>query len=104
MLTACGDSTYNMMFDPTGKYLLFNDSTINQLFVTYVSTPKARLIESGAVIPGLPYLTTFSPSGLMLYTAESGQVLVFVFNPHTGRFTAKTTINDPNIYKLTPAK
>jgi hypothetical protein len=104
MVQACGDSIYSLMFDPTGKYLLFNDSSTNQLVVIYVSEQKTQLIESGATIPGSPYLTTFSPDGLMLYTLENGQVLFYVFDPHSGLFTAKSAVTDPYVYQLTPAE
>jgi hypothetical protein len=93
MVAACGDSDFQMTFDPTGKYLLFNDYTTNEVPILYVSAPKTQLIASGASIPGVAGLITFSPSGLLLYALQ-GEVLVYVFNPHTGLLTAKSTITD----------
>jgi hypothetical protein len=89
---------------PTGKYLRFNDATVGQMVVTYVSVPKTQLIESGAVIPGYPYQVTFSPPGLLLYAINNGQVLSFVFNPHSGLFTAKSAIADSTVNQIIPAK
>jgi hypothetical protein len=104
MVQACGDANDdNMVFDPTGKYLLFNDYTVNEVPILFVSAPKTQLIASGASIPGNPSNITFSPSGVLLY-ALNREVLVYVFNPHTGLLTAKSTIADPNVYALLPIK
>jgi hypothetical protein len=104
MLPACGDSTEHMLFDPTGKYLLFTDENAEHVVVTYVDATDNTLIESGAIIPGFPYGITFSPSGLMLYTLELGNVHSYVFNPHSGLFTAKSAFNDYSVSALIPAK
>jgi hypothetical protein len=104
MVAACGDSDFQMVFDPTGKYLLFNDFTTSEVPILFVSAPKTQLIASGASIPGIVGLITFSPTGLLLYGLESGEVLVYVFNPHTGLLTAKSTIADSSVYFLLPIK
>jgi hypothetical protein len=104
MLLLCGDYNDGLLFDPTGKYLLFNDTATNETPITYVSAPRAQLIASGASIPGTPYITVFSPSGVLLYAAESGGVLVYVFNPHTGLLTARTTIAATGVDQLLPVK
>ncbi len=105
MVQVCGDGRDdNLLFDPTGKYLLFNDWAINEVPILYVSAANTNVVASGASIPGNAYLVTFSPTGLLLYGLESGEVLVYVFNPHTGLLTARTTIADPNVEGLLPVK
>jgi hypothetical protein len=104
MVQVCGDTDGNMVFDPTGKYLLFDDSTISEVPILYVSAANTDLVASGASIPGNAYLVTFSPTGLLLYGWESGEVLVYVFNPHTGLLTAKSTIADLFPTQLLPIK
>jgi hypothetical protein len=103
MVQVCGDTDANLLFDPTGKYLLFYDYTINEVPILYVSAVNTNVVASGASIPGAANTITFSPTGLMLYALQ-GDVLVYVFNPHTGLLTAKTTIADPNVNYLLPVK
>jgi hypothetical protein len=105
MLRVCSDETYGMVFDPTGKYLLFRDSTIGEVPILYVSAPKSKLIASGASIPGYPTLVKFSPSGILLYAVDSSNILVYVFNSHTGLLTAKTSMpNNDGVAQLLPVK
>jgi hypothetical protein len=103
MVAACGDSDAQMVFDPTGKYLLFNDFTTSEVPILYVSAVNTNVVASGASIPGIVGLITFSPTGLLLYGLQ-GNVLVYVFNPHTGLLTAKSIIADPNVGSLLPIK
>lgn len=39
MLPVCGDNVDSLLFDPTGKYLLFRDETIGEVPILYVSAP-----------------------------------------------------------------
>jgi hypothetical protein len=104
MVAVCGDQDGNMLFDPTGKYLLFDDFTISEVPILYVSVVNGNVVASGASIPGNAYSITFSPTGLLLYGLERGEVLVYVFNPHSGLLTAKSTIADSSVYALVPIK
>jgi hypothetical protein len=65
----------------------------------YGSAPNEAIpFRDGASIPGDPGLVTFSRSGLLPYAVGGGELLVYVFNPHTGLLTAKSTIADPTPY------
>jgi hypothetical protein len=104
MVAVCGDQDGRLLFDPTGKYLLFADFTISEVPILYVSVVNGNVVASGASIPGNAYSITFSPTGLLLYGLERGEVLVYVFNPHSGLLTAKSTIADSSVYALVPIK
>jgi hypothetical protein len=44
----------------------------------------------------------FSPDGLLVYAIEGSEILVYVFNPHSGLLTARTTINAPGMSSILP--
>jgi hypothetical protein len=106
MLAVCADNISHLLFDPTGKYLLFNHTvfTTTDVPILYVNASSKQLVASGATIPGSPYITRFSPSGILLYAAEDSGIFVYVFNPHTGLLTAKSTIGLNSVQQLLPIK
>jgi 6-phosphogluconolactonase (cycloisomerase 2 family) len=103
MLAACGDnSTFHPQIDPSGKYLFFGDSTINEMQIVHINTPLKKLQASGTSIPGNPNAVAFSPDGLLVFAIEKSEILVYVFTPNSGKFTAKTTINAPRVISILP--
>jgi DNA-binding beta-propeller fold protein YncE len=101
MLAACGDSgTFHPQIDPSGKYLFFGDSTINEMQIVSINTAMKKLQASGASIPGNPDALAFSPDGLLVYAIEKSEILVYVF--HSGKFTAKSTIKAPGVISMLP--
>ncbi len=42
------------------------------------------------------------PDGLLVYALEGNEILVYVFNPHSGLLTARTTINTPGVGAILP--
>jgi hypothetical protein len=106
MLRECGDSfTYVAPWiHPSGKYLLFSDDTMNETPIVYINGPLKKLQSSGASIPGLPPTVAFSPDGLLVYAVEGSEILVYVFDPHSGKFTANSTINAPGVNTILPVQ
>jgi hypothetical protein len=101
MLAACGDvGLANFWLDPSGKYLFLNDSTVHEVPVAFINTATKKMQASDAAIPGNPDPVAFSPHGLLVYGVEKSEVLVYVF--HSGKFTAKGTINAPGVISLLP--
>jgi hypothetical protein len=49
-------------------------------------------------------LIAFSPDGLLVYAAEGREILVHVFNPHTGLLTARTSIAVKGVNSIIPAQ
>jgi DNA-binding beta-propeller fold protein YncE len=93
MLLVCGDQI-SVSIHPSNKYLFVADQTTNEVAILYISAVLQTLVPSGASIPGLASVA-FSPDGLLVYAAENNEILVYVFNPHTGLLTARTTITPP---------
>jgi hypothetical protein len=93
MLAVCGDNTFDPIIDPSGNYLLFLDDTINETTIVYINPVMKKVQASRASIPGSPFPFVFSPDGLLLYTSGDPNISVYVFNPHSGEFTATGTIN-----------
>jgi hypothetical protein len=98
MLALCDDRTI-AAFHPSGAYLFVTDYTKNEAPIVYISTVKKELEVSGASIPGVPRILTFSPDGSLVFalvsTATGEQILVYVFNPHTGLLTNRTAVPVP---------
>jgi hypothetical protein len=44
----------------------------------------------------------FSPDGLLVCALEDNEILVYVFNPHSGLLTARTMINAPGVGSILP--
>lgn len=103
MLAVCGDYSI-MAFHPSGKYLFVTDYTTNEVSILYISLPLKKLESSGAFIPGSPTTVAFSPDGLLVYAVENSEILVYVFNPHSGLLTASTSIAAPGVGHILPVK
>jgi hypothetical protein len=101
-LTLCWDYPNAIYIHPSDKYLFLADQVTNDVPILYVSLPLKQLIRSGASIPGLPSTLAFSPDGLLVYAIEGSKILVYVFNPHSGLLTARTTINAPGVGAILP--
>jgi hypothetical protein len=93
MLAVCGDSTFDPMIDPSGNYLLFEDDTINETTIVYINSVMKKVQASKGSMPGNSFPLVFSPDGLLLYVSGDPNISVYVFNPHSGEFTATGTIN-----------
>jgi DNA-binding beta-propeller fold protein YncE len=104
MLQVCGDSIGGVSFDPSGKYVFVQDFTTKEIPILYVSLALKKLEASGASIPAIPMNLAFSPDGLLVYAAENSEILVYVFNPHMGLLTARTSIAAPGVGKILPVK
>jgi DNA-binding beta-propeller fold protein YncE len=89
-----------LAFHPSGGYLFVPDSTTNEVPILYISLPLKRLEASGASISGIPSTIAFSPDGLLVYAVKGKEILVRVFNPHTGLLTARTSISAPSLGKF----
>jgi hypothetical protein len=72
--------------------------------ILYISLPLQELEASGAAIPGNPSTVAFTPDGLLVYAIEGSEILVYVFNPHSGLLTARTTINAPGVGAILPVQ
>jgi hypothetical protein len=69
------------------------------------SAALKKLEASGASIPGSPRpAPVFSPDGLLVYAIEGSEILVYVFNPHTGLLTARTSISAPGVGAVLPVQ
>jgi hypothetical protein len=107
MVPECGDDFalfYAPWMHPSGKYLFFADATTNEVPILYINTNLSKLQASGDSIPGNPETVAFSPDGLLVYAVEGSEVLVYVFNPHSGLLTAHTTIKAAGVGQILPAK
>jgi hypothetical protein len=93
MLAVCGDGSFSPMIDPSGNYLVFGDSTIDETTIVYINSVMKKVQASRASIPGYSPPLVFSPDGLLLYGSGNPDISVYVFNPHSGEFTANGTIN-----------
>jgi DNA-binding beta-propeller fold protein YncE len=90
---------------PSSAYIFFYDIWMNEVPILYISTVKGKLERSRAglqSIPGEPSTIAFSPDGLLVYAQEGPEILVYVFNPHSGELTAKTVISAPGVLSLLP--
>jgi hypothetical protein len=94
-LAVCGDYIFSVYIHPSDKYIFLADQTLNEVPILYISLPKKELEASGASIPGNPSTVAFSPDGLLVYAVEGNEILVYVFNPHTGLLTAEAAITVP---------
>ena len=101
-LPLCWDNIYPVYVHPSNKYLFLRDQSTNEVPILYISLPLKQLIPSGASIPGSPSTVAFSPDGLLVYAVEGSEILTYVFNPHSGLLTARTTLNAPGIGSILP--
>jgi 6-phosphogluconolactonase (cycloisomerase 2 family) len=106
MVPECGDTFgyYGPWIHSSGKYLFFPDMTTNEVPILYINTNLSKLQASGDSIPGNPKTVAFSPDGLLVYAVEGSEVLVYVFNPHSGLLTAHTTITAAGVGQILPAR
>ena len=110
MLALCGESLVGSVYiHPSQKYLFIYDPSTLETSVVYVSTAKKKLEASGAFIPPTDNMARifFSPDGLMVYAVEatpenSLEISIYVFDPHTGLFTAHSSIPVANQYAVLP--
>jgi hypothetical protein len=105
-LPVCGDlNGPGIWMHPSSAYIFFYDRSLNEVPILYISTVKGELEESRAglqSIPGSPSTIAFSPDGLLVYAQEGSEILVYVFNPHSGVLTAKSTIEAAGILSFLP--
>ena len=105
-LSVCGDlNGQNIWMHPSSAYIFFYDYSLNEVPILYINTLKGELEESRAglqSIPGNPSTIGFSPDGLLVYAVEGTEILVYVFNPHSGLLTARTIINAPGVLSILP--
>jgi hypothetical protein len=104
MLAFCGDGALNPVIHPSGKYLFFYDQSINQQTIIYINTALKKFQATGASIPGPSLPVVFSRDGLLVYAVVNTEILVYVFNPRSGLFTAKSTINAPGLIQIVPSE
>jgi hypothetical protein len=91
----CGDNNAGLWMHPSGKYIFVKDESTYEEPILYISTALKRLVPSGSSIPGGAYWVAFSADGLLVFAVENNEILVYVFNPHTGLLTARTSIAVP---------
>jgi hypothetical protein len=104
VLLVCGDHLQSVYVHPSNNYLFLLDDTTNEVPILYVSAPLKKLKATGATIPGFPSLLAFSSDGLLVYAAENKEILVHVFNPHTGLLTARTSIAVKGVNSIVAAQ
>jgi DNA-binding beta-propeller fold protein YncE len=95
MSQVCSDTlNYPVPFqyDPSGKYLFINDSTINSVVIAAIDFKYKRLTETGDSFPSVnPSIVSFSPDGTLIYAVDNYNsdgtqtVTIYVFDPSTGR-------------------
>jgi hypothetical protein len=103
MAVQCGDNFgKSLWLHPSNAYLFLDDVSVHAVEILYINQPGQFLVASGASIPGNPSNVTFSPDGLLVYAVEGSQIFTYVFNPHSGLLTAKTTISAPGVLSLLP--
>jgi DNA-binding beta-propeller fold protein YncE len=83
-------------YDPSGKYLFINDSSINSVVIAAVDFKAKRLMETGDSFPSVnPSIVSFSPDGTLIYAVDNYNsdgtqtVTIYVFDPSTGRLLTK---------------
>jgi hypothetical protein len=103
-MIAAGDTATGLYFHPSGKYLFAIDISTNEVPIIYISLALKKLEASSSSIPGNPSTVAFSPDGLLVYAIEGSEILVYVFNPHTGLLTARTSVAAPDVGLILPAK
>jgi hypothetical protein len=103
-LLVCGDHLQSVVVHPSDSYLFLLDDTTNEVPILYVNAPFKKLKATGASIPGFPSLLAFSPDGLLVYAVEGKEILVHVFDPHTGLLTARTSIAVKGANSILPAQ
>ena len=107
MVAACGDGFADgsvTQFNPSGKYLFIDDQLIANVIVAAIDTKNQRLEETASSIPGSPQILSFSPDGKLVYAAENAEILVYVFDPSSGVFTANSSFNVPSyVASIVPA-
>jgi hypothetical protein len=91
-LAACA-SFPTVQFDPSEKNLFING------VVFKIDFSQRELVKTGALIPwtstpsgcqtGCGTSFVFSPNGLLVYAVRGKDVLVYVFDPTDGKFSAK---------------
>jgi DNA-binding beta-propeller fold protein YncE len=94
-IPVCGDYNPHLWMHPSGKYIFVEDDSVAEASILYINTTTKRLVPSGASIPGGANFVAFSPDGLLVYAAAFDEILIYVFNPHTGLLTARTSIAAP---------
>jgi 6-phosphogluconolactonase (cycloisomerase 2 family) len=107
MVAACGDGFGDgsvTQINPSGKYLFIDDQVIGNVIVAAVDTKNQRLEETASSIPGNPQILSFSPDGNLVYAAENAEILVYLFDPSAGVFTANSSFNVPSyVASIVPA-
>jgi hypothetical protein len=104
ILLVCGDHLQSVFIHPSNNYLFLLDDTTNEVPILYVSAFLKKLNATGSTIPGFPSLIAFSSDGLLVYAAEGKEILVHVFNPHTGMLTARTSIAVKGVDAMLPGQ
>jgi hypothetical protein len=99
MVAACGDFP-GLEFDPSGKYLFLDVSTVHETVIAAINTKDNKLKETGSIAGA--YKVAFSPDGRMFYGAGENEVLVYVFDPTGGEVTAKSSISVSDVQSVTP--
>jgi hypothetical protein len=99
MSQVCSDTlNYPVPFqyDPSGKYLFINDSSINSVVIAAVDFKAKRLTETGDSFPSVnPSIVSFSPDGTLIYAVDNYNsngtqtVTIYVFDPATGHLSTK---------------
>jgi hypothetical protein len=103
MIVQCGDTFGSSLWlHPSNAYLFLDDESVHAVEILYINLPGQFLVASGASIPGNPSNIAFSPDGLLVYAVEGSEILTYVFNPHSGLLTARTTINAPGVRSILP--
>jgi hypothetical protein len=104
MVSVCGDIIYPFPVHPSKAYLFVKDYTLNEVSILYINLISQQLVASRASIPGEPQIIAYSPDGLLVYAVEKSHILTYVFNPHSGLLTARTTIKAPGVWSILPWK
>jgi hypothetical protein len=97
--------TLNTGFAATGlPYVQEGQNVITCSYsVNHTTAVAKKLVQaSGASIPGNSSTVAFSPDGLLVYAVEGKEVLAYVFNPHSGLFTAKSMIKALGVGEILP--
>jgi DNA-binding beta-propeller fold protein YncE len=83
-------------YDPSGKYLLINDASIDSVIIAAVDLKDNRLKETGASFPSAnPSTVSFSPDGTLIYAInnynsdDTQTVTIYVFDPSSGELLTK---------------
>jgi hypothetical protein len=106
MLAVCDDGANNIQLDPSGKYLTFDDFSIEEVPIVSVNTPAKRLQETDSIPGAVEGSVAFSSDESLVYAIEDegmGPIGVFVSAFHSGKLMVTSTINVPAI-EILPAK